>query len=389
MTRRKENKRKCGAQTHSGRRCRGWALPHSEPPRCSVHGDKAAPSDERRCVATTKTGSRCRAWAMLGQDLCSRHAGRLQVTEDDRRAGRVCTALTRAGEPCRNWAVEDSMALFGRALCPAHAGMLSPKQLARATGRSTAGRRCQALTRTGEQCGKWATLDTQGRDDGEGKALCHMHAGGRRLPGPGERRCQAQTKMNGQCSNWPVAGTDAQYGRLLCAVHLPEGDERKPFSGALREGSQRCTATKWDGTRCRSRAMRIGEGAKAQLCWIHAFPEKHPCIRHGYYWRTPHFSDEVHAAIVRAAREGEPMEAELMIMRLKLLDVLKYIKENNVSGWRLDAAALITFKGARTIRNLVMARRKLREIQWRPTAVRGPGALLNAILEENDEGMDE
>ncbi|MFW6097036.1 MAG: hypothetical protein ACOC9Z_03120, partial [Chloroflexota bacterium] len=387
MTRRKENKRKCGAQTRSGRPCRSWALPESEPPRCSVHGNGAPPA-ERQCVATTKAGGRCRAWAMLGQELCSRHAGRLTITGEDRRAGRACTALTRAGEPCRNWAVEDSMALFGRALCPAHAGMLSPAQLAEATGRSTAGRRCEALTRSGEQCGRWATLDTRGQPDGEGQALCHTHAGRFQLPGPGDSRCQAQTKTNGQCPNWAVAGTEAQYGRLLCAVHLPDGDERRPYSGALREGSQRCTAIKWDGTRCRSRALRTEEGAQAGLCWIHAFPQKHPTVLHGYYRRTAHFSDEAHAAIARAAREGEPMEAELMIMRLKLRDVLKYVRDNDVSGWRLDAAASVAYRGLGTVMNLMRARRRMMEIQWKPTAVRGPGALLDAILEEDDEEVN-
>lgn len=250
------------------------------------------------------------------------------------------------------------------------------------------GRRCEAVTRTGEQCGKWATLDSRGQRDGEGKALCHMHAGRFQLPGPGERRCQAQTKKNGQCPNWAVVGTEEEYGRLLCAVHLPKEDERRPYSGALRQGSRRCTAIKWDGTRCHGRAMRTGKGAKAALCWIHGFPQKHPGIRHGYYWRTPHFSDEAHAAIARAAREGEPMEAELMIMRLKLRDVLKYVRDNDVSGWRLDAAASVAYRGLGTVMNLVRARRRLMEIQWKSTAARGPGALLDAILAEGDEEVN-
>lgn len=384
MTRRKENKRKCGAQTRSGRPCRSWALPDSEPPRCSVHGDGAPPA-ERQCVATTESGSRCRAWAMLGQALCSRHAGRPAVTEEDRRAGRACTALTKAGEPCRNWAVDDSMARFGRALCPAHAGMLSPAQLARVTGKSTAGRRCQAVTRSGRQCGRWATLDTREQPDGDGVALCHTHAGRFQLPGPDDSRCQAWTKRNVQCPNWAVAGTEAQYGRLLCPVHLPKADERKPYSGPLRKGSRRCTAIKWDGTRCRSRAMRTGKGAQAELCWIHAFPQKHPTVLHGYYRRTPHFSDEEHAAIIKEAREGEPMAAELLIMRLKLRNVLKYVRNYKLSPWRMDAAVSVMLGGVRTVATLLEARRRLQQLQWKPTATRGPGALLDAILEEGEE----
>ena len=123
----------------------------------------------------------------------------------------------------------------------------------------------------------------------------------------------ALTKMGGQCPNWAVWRTDEQYGRPLCAGHLPQEDARRHDPRLPREGERRCVANTLDGERCRKWALV--EARARGMCRRHAYPREHHSIRHGYYRRLPYFTDEQRAFIADLAQEGKPFAAELLLVR--------------------------------------------------------------------------
>lgn len=59
--------------------CQGWAVPGTDPARCSVHGGgaKLAEAPQRRCTAICKDRSPCQGWAIQGSDppRCEPHSG--------------------------------------------------------------------------------------------------------------------------------------------------------------------------------------------------------------------------------------------------------------------------------------------------------------------------
>lgn len=356
------NKQRCEARTRRGGQCASWARKGSERPRCSVHDVRpSSESGKRRCKAETRRGARCLNAAMDGGELCSVHARRVLPGEEDRAAGRVCSARQRKGKRCRYWAVPGSEP----PLCSVHAGNYAAEGPAR--------RRCEATTRRGRRCRGWAIRGAQGR------ALCSVHAGRYRLPEEGERRCTATTAAGERCKQWAIRGTAAQYGALLCAVHVPEGDPRKIFKRFPAVGARRCRATTLEGERC-PRWVSHAEEADG-MCWMHAFPNDLPQIKHGYYRRLLHFSDVAHAAIRSLAEEGEPLAPDLAIVRLKLRNALLYTGRPDISSADMNRAAYVIYRGAMAVSRLVRSQRNLHKIRWGPTSGGYAPELLEKILQ--------
>lgn len=376
---RNENKQRCGARTASGKKCGSWARRGSEPPRCNVHGAGALPQGgKRRCSMVTAAGARCRAWAMVGRDVCNVHAGLTVPGEAARDKGRACSAVGKDGRRRRAWAVRGTEP----PLCNLHAGNHLP-----GTRGEKAGRRCEAVTKRGVRCRNWTTrtaeaVTTKGaaHEGEQAKALCGVHAGRFRLPKPEERRCAARTYTGKRCPHWAIQGTEAEYGRWLCAVHVPEGDARKIRQRFPEEGERRCTARTLDGKRCRHWALQREEGSSEDLCWLHAFPKQHPQIRHGYYRRVPYFPERLQAFIAELAREGEPLAAEVVVMRLKLQGLLAYLGRPNLSeAERLRVTRLI-FRGVTTVMKLLQAQKKLAQVEWVAGSAGGAGQLLALMV---------
>lgn len=312
------DKRQCTARTQAGARCRQWAIKDDEslhgPPVCSTHAGRRGhrlPNDEdaaagRRCIATTRTGERCRRWALSGrpgrQPLCYTHAhlppgeqGWPQEIEQRR-----CTATAAAtSKRCRNWALRDSSAELGRPLCHAHAGRVAQT---------------------------------------------------RRMPGPGERRCTALTRQGKRCRQWALRET-AATGNALCAVHAAFG------SSDVGHVKRRCTAIVGDGTgqRCQSWTLKA-QGAT--LCWIHANPEQHGAIRHGFYRQAPPLSAEEQEAVALTWNQGHELAAAILIARLQILRLLAYLAQTERPlAQELNTIRLL-LKGCRRVRRLTAAARQ-------------------------------
>lgn len=221
---------------------------------------------------------------------------------------------------------------------------------------------------------------------GSDPPLCNNHEGFR---GPQKRperhRCSALNARGEPCAQWAVYGTIEEFGAALCPAHLPEGDQRRVRSRLPEEDHQRrCRANTLDGERCPMWAMADGESDG--LCWLHAFPHEHGRITHSYYRRVPHFSPVEHAAVRRAARDGKPLSAEVLVVRLKLRDVLVYTGRPDVRGVELDRSAGLIFSGAGAVARIVRAQKKLAEIELGPYAAGCTSQLLEQILgDDSDE----
>ena len=199
------------------------------------------------------------------------------------------------------------------------------------------------------------------------------------MPEAGERRCSAMTKMGERCPHWAIRGTEVQYGMLLCPVHVPEGDARKIYQRWPGEGERRCRARTLDGKRCRHWAL-VEEAANG-LCWLHAYPTQHPQIRHGYYRRIPYFPEHIQDYIGELAREGEPLSAETLVVRLKLRGLLAYLGRQDLSEAERVRVSRLIFRGVTTVSRLLQARKKLVDADWGPATAGGAGRLLELIVE--------
>lgn len=158
---------RCTALRKDGSPCRSWAVPGTEPPRCSVHGGARSLADapDRRCTATCADGSPCGGWAVPGSDppRCGAHSDRAgQPPPPERR----CTARRADGSRCEGWAMEGS----DPPRCGVHGPYRSPE---------AKGRRCTATCEDGSPCRGWAV-------HGSDPPRCGPHGGGRRPAGPPE-----------------------------------------------------------------------------------------------------------------------------------------------------------------------------------------------------------
>ncbi|MFW6070530.1 MAG: hypothetical protein ACOC9X_05735 [bacterium] len=381
---RNPHKRQCSALTKGGRRCSSWARRASQPPLCHVHSRSALPEDgKRRCTARTAAGKRCAQWAMAGETTCAVHAGRLKPQETDRR----CVARRRDGGRCKNWGMRNGEQPFGRVLCAAHAGALRPtRERDRCQARTNDGRRCRswamphtrdphgdadtplcaahqgrcrqpdqadadagrqctATTANGERCRKWATLDSQ---EQWGQPLCRAHAPAEpRLPQLGERRCTATTANGERCPHWALRSHQGRENPL-CPVHAPEVHYPLPDS------ERRCTARNRHGQRCQHWAT----DQEKQLCWLHADPQNHPRLRHGFYRIRRHLDPRALALLESLEAAGRPLDARIAEMRVRLYGLLAYSSQNPLTPDELCLLAELTLRGVRAVARAAHARRE-------------------------------
>lgn len=155
---------------------------------------------------------------------------------------------------------------------------------------------------------------------------------------------------------------------------------------------RRCSATTLAGQRCASWALR---GSDPPMCRVHAYPEAHPKIRHGYYRSTPYLRAAEQAYVAQLVAEGEPLAAEIVLLRLKIRAVLAYLAQPEVGLAQRRAAYGILLEAVRTVSRLLRAQQALRAEAsgrvpgWMPALAReglrestggGLGALLASIL---------
>jgi hypothetical protein len=197
-----------------------------------------------------------------------------------------------------------------------------------------------------------------GSIEAHGRPLYNVHAEGFRLPGPGERRCSARTRAGGQCPHWAVWGTEEEYGRLLCTLHVPQGDPARFFTRLPQAGERRCTAKTQDGERYRCWAVAQDEQGQ-ELCWLHAYPDEHPRIRHGYYRASPPL-DEVQWQAISLGRASErPLDGEIVMTRL-LVDMVADYLETSERPLREDLNSVrLIISNVRAVARLLLARKKL------------------------------
>jgi hypothetical protein len=352
---RNADKRRCAAVTRDGRPCPNWARRGGT--LCSAHdvGDEAG---LRRCQAVTAKGERCRNRAMgtATEDeaatgaLCNVHAGRTVPRTGDRRR---CTARRKDGQRCRRWAVRaGANGGYGEVpLCSAHGGGMLP-----AKGE---GRRCRARTKAGKRCRNWTTTATRAGSRG----LCSAHAGRFRLPAGTERRCEAITKTGAQCRNWAMrpAEDGGISERALCRVHGVGVRWRAP-EARDDEAGRRCTATTLAGARCQNWALAH---TAPPLCRVHAYPDAHGQLRHGYYRRTPYLPPQVESALARLAVEGEPLAAEIVVARLKIAALLAYMNQPDLPAGAWLPACRIMPRALRVVARLVRAQQALKGEEFR------------------------
>jgi hypothetical protein len=151
------------------------------------------------------------------------------------------------------------------------------------------------------------------------------------------------------------------YGQALCMAHA---GVRQKAGRMPEDGEGRCTARTLDGKRCRRWAVSVEDGAGdgEALCWVHAFPKAHGKITHGFFRQVPYFTEEQQAFIAELAREGEPLMAEVLVVRLKLRGVLAYLNRPGLSVAERIRVTQLLFRGVTTVSRLLRAQKKLAKV---------------------------
>ena len=320
---RNPDKERCRALTRAGERCKKWAVRGGR--LCHMHdAARVSARGGRRCRAVTATGKRCRKWALAGRTVCLQH-------DAGPRAGRRCRALTRAGEQCKKWA------LPGRTVCEKHDG---------AREKAPHDRRCRAMTARGKRCLKWATRASREA----GRPRCYAHSGERGAPAE-DVRCSALTRKGKRCRNWATLAT-RKSGRPLCEPHRTA---EKPALPGIEADERRCQATTRAGTRCK-KWVKAGTGLP--LCWMHAYPDANPAIRHGFYRSR---RTEAEAFVARRAEEAGtgPLAPEIAVLRLRIRRVLGYLNRPELTRQERLAALRLVLAGVRRVARLLRAQAAL------------------------------
>lgn len=355
----------CGAITRRGLPCKAYPMPGTNPPRCYAHRrERALPGGRTRCHARTVRGRACRLWAQRGEKHCHLHRRR-------GRQARRCSAVTARGKQCRSRAVKGSR--------PARCVVHGPRgrRAQRCQGRNKDGRRCRAL----------ATRESVVR----GRPRCFSHAAsflgpGRKAKRPGHHRCEARTKAGERCRAVAQRQSKARDGRWLCIYHAEDGQAVNPGPRSRVRKGRRCTARTPSGERCRRWALSSHPWPGDEpLCVHHSgYPFKRRVL-HGYYSERPRFTPEERAAILRAVKSGEPLAAELLIVRFNLQRLLHYLKRKDLSPWRRDAATRSALEAVNAVRRLMQARHNLARTRWTPSSGGNAGKQLEALLGEEEE----
>lgn len=251
--------------------------------------------------------------------------------------------------------------------------------LTMATGEDpTSGRRCSAQAKAGKQCRGWAR---QGSDP----PLCSAHSKARH-PAREGRRCTAVTRAGQRCQKWAIQDTEAIYGQLLCMAHVPHGDPRRVVQRFPNEGEGRCTARTLDGKRCRQWAMRDDDlGGKGNgLCKLHAYPERHSQLQHGYFRRRPFFGEAMQAYVAEQATEGEPLAGELVVVRLKLRGVMTYLAVQDLTNRERVRATSLLLQGSGTVARILETQKGLGEMDWGEGTGGGARTVVERVLGSGD-----
>lgn len=236
-------------------------------------------------------------------------------------------------------------------------------------------RLCSATTTGGKPCRKYAMRVSD-------PPICSTHDGRTRPPGPQDRlegrACSALTARGELCDQWAILDSIERYGAPLCVAHLPPDDPRQIARRAPAPHERRCSARNLDGTRC-ARWASPREGARG-LCWLHANPQDHGRITHGYFRRIPHFSPAEHAYIRQQAQEGPDLSGELVIMRFKLRDAFVYLGRPDIASTHKYRTATLLFRGATTVGRILRTQKKLGGINWGPESAGNAPQMLDQIL---------
>lgn len=355
----------CGATTRRGTRCKSAPVPGSNPPRCTWHRRSARSTTGRvRCKGRTRQRRACLKHALPGHDHCFFHLPPAQRRRL-RAAGRLCTAHTVKGKPCSHPARKGSRP----PRCDNHSHVTSAKN------------RCQARTIRGRPCNGWPTKHSIE----QGRPLCAAHSGLCHAPETSQdatrpvdkRRCQARKKDGKRCRNWALTQSRRRFGRPLCRLHaLPQNPGR----------GHRCQATLPSGSRCQSWALRRSKQRYGRwFCRFHAPDKLSTGHQHGFYSMKLDLNPQEQDAIRRAAESEQPLAAELLLMRLKLLRLVKYLAQDDLPAWRRYAATRLTFRGASAVKRLLFARHNLARVPWTSLSGGKLDLQLARLLKEEEE----
>jgi hypothetical protein len=117
---------------------------------------------------------------------------------------------------------------------------------------------------------------------------------------------------------------------------------------------------------------------------MHANPDEHPQIRHGYYRAKPLFSELEWAAIEYGRAAGRHLEVALLMSRLQARSLLAYTNNRDLPPGRVINAYRLFFREINGIIGLVKALHA--SGQWRPVEMEPEW--VTAVLEELGDEVD-
>ena len=166
------------------------------------------------------------------------------------------------------------------------------------------------------------------------------------MPEEGERRCVATTRTGERCRKWAMRAT-AKSGQPLCRVHGVGARWRRP-EAADEQAGRRCSARTLAGKQCGNWAMA---GTEPPLCRVHAYPEAHPQLRHGFYRAGWTAAERAAVALAGDAQgaEGDSLAGEIAVLRLRIRGVLAYLQQQELTAGERVTAYRILLRGVRMV----------------------------------------
>jgi hypothetical protein len=123
---------------------------------------------------------------------------------------------------------------------------------------------------------------------------------------------------------------------------------------------RRCTATTLAGQRCQNWALDHMEPPR---CRVHAYPDAHGRLRHGFYRHPARLPPEMQASLARMATNGEPLAAEIAIARLKVASLLATLRQPDLPPSEWLAATRLLLLALRTTGRLARQQHSLKQAQ--------------------------
>lgn len=75
----------------------------------------------------------------------------------------------------------------------------------------------------------------------------------------------------------------------------------------------------------------VGGDEEPALCWVHAYPDEHRKIKHGYFRKAPMYGEREQAALEALIEAGRSLTAEILRTRLQLRELLAYLYRSELS----------------------------------------------------------